>query len=185
MIHVFRACRDIGQAFILVGLTQKDGSANCRSAANELRLTNEPIYKSESNQLDNIASNWRGLSSQVGPTFNRIQSSSQNFPGDYHAASAGFLMGMAIAGCSNVGKESDFSFVQSKILEYLQDAKAHIRAIKDEGFKKDMRVFDQDFNSLISGISSIGKTTADCSQEYHRAVQLVRGLSDQVANALR
>ena len=35
---VFRASREIGQAMVLSGLTEKDGSANCRSAAGLLRL---------------------------------------------------------------------------------------------------------------------------------------------------
>ncbi len=185
--HIFRACRDIGQAFVLADLAQKDGSANCSSAANELRLTNEKILINEVNELNQIASNWRGLSSQVGPAFNRIQNAFPpvNSSGQYHSASAGFLLGMAIAGCSNAGKDSDLSKIQSKILLWLNDAKAHTKAIKDQGYKKDMADLDQEFSPSIASIFSIGRTTAAASQEFHRSVQLIQALSDKVANALR
>lgn len=181
---VFRAGREIGQAVILSELTGKDGSANCRSAAALLRLTNEKVYVNEAAQLDRIASNWRGLLAELSPTWNRIQLAYGEGSGQYQSASSGFLMGKAIAGCANVDKESNFPEVNSKILSYLEGAKLHTKAIKDQGFKKNMIVPEMGFNSLIGGIHSIGRTTADCSQEYHRAVQLVRGLSDEVVKAI-
>jgi len=181
---VFRASREIGQAVILSDLTGKDGSANCRSAAALLRLTNEKVYVNEAAQLDRIASNWRGLLRELAPTWNRIQYAFGENSGQYHSASSGFLMGMAIAGCANVGRESDFSRVNSDILSFLEGAKLHTKAIKDQGFKENMIVPEMDFNSLIGGIQSIGRTTADRSQEYHRTVQLVRALSDRVLEAI-
>ena len=165
-------------------LTGKDGSSNCRSAAALLRLTNEKVYVNEAAQLDRIASNWRGLLAELNPTWNRIQLAYGERSGQYQSASSGFLMGKAIAGCANVGKESNFSQVNSDILSYLEGAKLHTKAIKDQRFKENMIVPEMDFNSLIGGIQSIGRTTADRSQEYHSAVQLVRGLSDKVFKAI-
>ena len=181
---VFRASREIGQAMILSGLAEKDGSANCKSAAKFLRDTKETVYVNEAAQLDRIANNWRGLLGELGPTWIRIQNAFGNPSAQYHSASSGYLMGMATAGLANVGKGSSLPWVKKEVESYLEGAKAHTRAIKDQGFKKDMKIFDSDFGNVIGGIQSIGDVTANPLGECRNALGLVNSLSDNVANAL-
>lgn len=177
MDQIFRACREIGRAEWL-RRRGVDGTRYLSQAAAALRLVRDPPLGAQASALQNISARWVQASAQLPGVFFQIQTVAGKDTKPYHAASAGFWFGLALEACQHAGADTNLS----EIAEALEMASNHTLALQRS--VPGMPGFGPSFNALIAGVRATSGDRFRVDQEMRRTAQLVRGLSDQVGNAI-
>lgn len=176
MDPVFRAGRALGRAQGL-WLSNRNGSRYLTTAASELERSGIVSLRDVARDLRAIAGDWKRRASQIPQIISRIQAEGGR---TYQAVSAGVLLGLSMEACQQAGRNTDLAEARSGITGWLNAAKLHSAALKDQGFVPGMRNFDASFNAIINPI----KTVRQASQ-LRNYYQLIENLSNQVGNAIR
>ena len=144
-----------------------------------MRLVRDPPVSDEAAELQRISAQWTQAGAELPALFHRIQTAGGEHTKPYHAASAGLWFGLALEACHRANADTNLS----EIAHDLGMAKGHTVALRRS--VPGMRDFSQNFNSLIAGVQATSGSGYRVDQEMRRTAQLVRGLSDQVGNAIR
>ena len=176
MDAVFHAGVELGRAEIL-RLDRKNGAAHLSRAAADLNRAGIPALRNEASTVMAVSRNWKARAAEIPQIIARIQALGGR---TYQAISAGVLLGLAIEACRLAGKDTDTATAKTQLLDWLNGAKAHTRALKDQGLVPSMPNFDSRFNSVITPIQLIKQAS-----ELPNHSQLIENLSNQVGNAIR
>jgi hypothetical protein len=134
----------------------------------------------------NLGANWAHHAGKIMEGFHQeIQADLEKKDRkSYHAASAGWCLGLASHGSSLVTKHKDFAATKRLISEWLTHARNHTDALRMEKLVPGMKDFKAQFNTCLNGISVI-KDPKTWWQDFRNCSSLIVNLADQVGNAIR
>jgi hypothetical protein len=101
----------------------------------------------------------------------------------YHAASAGWCLGLAGQGSSLMTKHKDVVATKRLIDEWLTHAREHTDALRIQKLVPRMKAFRAEFNNILSSIRLINDPTQ--WGKFHGCARLIENLANQVGNAIR
>ncbi len=183
MNPVFAASRSMGGSVIYAqgGKEKQAGSALSDAGKN----FGKAGLRNAQQVAKDLGVNWAHHAGKIADGFHQeIQAElEKNDLTSYHAASAGWSLGLAGHGSRLITKNDDVAAAKREIDEWLTHARDHTDALRVKKLVPGMKDFTAQCNSCLSCIRVINDPTQ--WKQFHNCGSLIENLANQVGNAIR
>ena len=183
MNPVFAASRSMGGSVIYAqgGKEKQAGSALSDAGKN----FGKAGLRNAQQVAEDLGVNWAHHAGKIADGFHQqIQAElEKNDLTSYHAASAGWSLGLAGHGSRLITKNDDVAAAKREIDEWLTHARDHTDALRVKKLVPGMKDFTAQCNSCLSCIRVINDPTQ--WKQFHNCGSLIENLANQVGNAIR